>query len=176
MRKINICPAHGNPWSAQPGPGQVPLRRTDRKCGRSKKLGPACRVMPGMTAQSFGILLRAFSTAIMHWGWFLKWFRITYRSNEHDPSMAIQTKKSQYKSSNSSRFNNAKVSSFILPILAWPLWIFPSHLNGTHSALRAHWSIETYKQGNSLTAPTVSSKIKKCHGANQSCCSMKSFI
>ena len=42
MWKINICPAHGNPWSAQPGPGQVPLRRTDRKCGRSKKLGPLC--------------------------------------------------------------------------------------------------------------------------------------
>ena len=42
MWKLNICPAHGNPWSAQPGPGQVPLRRTDRKCGRSKKLGPAC--------------------------------------------------------------------------------------------------------------------------------------
>ena len=144
MWKINICPAHGNPWSAQPGPGQVPLRRTDRKCGRSKKLGPACRVMPGMTAQSFGILLRAFSTAIMHWGWFLKWFMISYHSNEqfieNDPNMAIQTKESQHKSSNSSSFNNAKVSSFILPILceSSPLtWM------SQHSALRAYWNLQT---------------------------------
>ena len=144
MRKLNICPAHGNPWSAQPGPGQVPLRRTDRKCGRSKKLGPACRVMPGMTAQSFGILLRAFSTAIMHWGWFLKWFMISYHSNEqfieNDPNMAIQTKESQHKSSNSSSFNNAKVSSLILPILfeSSPLtWM------SQHSALRAYWNLQT---------------------------------
>ena len=104
--------------------------------GEAKSWGlSACRVMPGMTAQSFGILLRAFSTAIMHWGWFLKWFMISYHSNEqfieNDPNMVIQTNESQYKSSNSSRFKNAKVSSFLLPILAWLLWIFPSQLDGT---------------------------------------------
>ena len=111
--------------------------------GEAKSWGlPACRVMPGMTAQSFGILLRAFSTAIMHWGWFLKWFMISYHSNDHDPNMAIQTKESQYKSSNSSRFKNAKVSSFLLPILAWLLWIFPSQLNWNVTALSFEGSLK----------------------------------
>ena len=146
MWKINICPAHGNPWSAQPSPGQVPLRRTDRKCGRSKKLGPLC--LPRNARNDSTVFRNSpprFFDSNYALGLIFKWFMISYHSNEHDPNIAIQTKESKYKSSNSSRFKNAKVSSFLLPILTWLLWIFSSQLN---------WNVTAHSFEGSLK-PTI---------------------
>ena len=131
--KINICPAHGNPWSAQPSPGQVPLRRTDRKCGRSKKLGPLC--LPRNARNDSTVFRNSpprFFDSNYALGLIFKWFMISYHSNEHDPNIAIQTKESKYKSSNSSRFKNAKVAPFIqFPFLLDFCESFPFHSNGT---------------------------------------------